>query len=172
MSRPMPETVFELKVLSAAAIPAALERAERYRLLNEPTQAESICLDVLEVDSTNQSALILLLLSLTDQFDDPVSPVERAQAVLPRLESEYHRKYYEGVSYERQARARLHRTAPGGASTAYYLLRQAMNCYEAAEKIRPSGNDESLLRWNTCARTIMSGNLHPSPVDDAIVMLE
>jgi hypothetical protein len=172
MSKTMRETVFELKVLSAAAIPAALERAERYRLLNEPTQAESICLDILEVDSTNQQALILLLLSLTDQFADSVSSVERAQAVLPRLESEYHRKYYQGVCHERQARARLNRTAPGGASTAYYLLRQAMNCYEAAESIRPSGNDESLLRWNTCARTIMSGNLQPSPVDDAIVMLE
>jgi tetratricopeptide (TPR) repeat protein len=172
MSRPMRETVFELKVLSAAAIPAALERAERYRLLNEPTQAESICLDILEVDPKNQSALILLLLSLTDQFDESGSPVERALAVLPRFESEYHRKYYEGVIYERQARARLHRTAPGGATTAYYLLRQAMDCYDAAENIRPSGNDESLLRWNTCARTIMSGNLQPSPVDDAIVMLE
>src|SRR5262249_46249998 len=162
MSKMIRETVFELKVLSAAAIPAALERAERYRLLNEPMLAESICLDILEVEPRNQQALILLFLSLTDQFDDSVSTVERALAVVPRLETEYHRKYYQGVSYERQARARLRRSAPGGASTAYYLLRHAMSYYEAAEDIRPSGNDESLLRWNTCARTIMSGNLQPS----------
>src|SRR4030095_12727633 len=70
MSSATRETEFKLKVLSAAAIPAALERAERYRLLNEPTQAESICLDILEVESQNQPALILLLLSLTDQFSE------------------------------------------------------------------------------------------------------
>jgi hypothetical protein len=169
----MRETEFKLKVLSAAAIPAALERAERYRLLNEPTQAESICLDILEVEAENQPALILLLLSLTDQFGDSPSAVERAFAVLPRLASEYHRVYYRGVNYERQARARLNRTAPGGGSTAYHLLREAMQCYETAENSRPPDNDEALLRWNTCARTIMSGNLRPSLVDDdSITMLE
>jgi hypothetical protein len=166
------ETAFKLKVLSVAAIPAALERAERYRLLNEPTQAESICLDILEADPQNQPALILLLLSLTDQFGDSPSSIERAVALLPRLGNEYHRAYYHGVIYERQARAQLHRTAPGGGSTAYHLLRKAMECYETAENIRPTGNDEALLRWNTCARTIMSGNLQPSPVDDSILMLE
>ena len=172
MSKATSETRFKLKVLSAAAIPAALERAERYRLLNEPMQAESICLDILEVDAENQSAIILLLLSLTDQFGDSASSVERALAVLTRLQTPYQQIYYHGVICERQARARLHLTAPGGASTAYHLLREAMSCYEAAEAIRPSGNDESLLRWNTCARTIMSGDLQPYPADDAILMLE
>jgi hypothetical protein len=47
MSKVTYETEFKLKVLRTGAIPAALERAERYRLLNEPTQAESICLDIL-----------------------------------------------------------------------------------------------------------------------------
>jgi len=159
MSSATRETEFKLKVLSAAAIPAALERAERYRLLNEPTQAESICLDILEVESQNQPALILLLLSLTDQFSESFQSVPRALALLPRLADEYHQAYYQGIIYERQARAQLHRTAPGGGSTAYHLLRQAMECYETAENVRPSGNDEALLRWNTCARFLMS---HPS----------
>jgi hypothetical protein len=172
MSKATRETEFKLKVLSTAAIPAALERAERYRLLNEPTQAESICLDILEVDPENQAALILLLLSLTDQFGDSPSSIQRAGALLPRLASEYHRTYYHGVIYERQARAQLHRSAPGGGSTAYHLLRDAMRRYEAAEKIRPPDNDEALLRWNTCARTIMSRNLQPAPIDDSIAMLE
>jgi hypothetical protein len=172
MSKPMREVEFQLKVLSPAAIPAALERAERYRLLNEPTQAESICLDILEVEPQNQSALILLLLSLTDQFADSHISVQRAQALLPRLATEYHRTYYQGVIYERQARAQLHRSAPGGGSTAYHLLQEAMRRYEAAETIRPSDNDEALLRWNTCARTIVSQNLRPHPMDDAIMMLE
>ena len=35
---------------SKDAVPAALAKAERYRLLNEPGEAESICLDVLQID--------------------------------------------------------------------------------------------------------------------------
>ena len=55
----------ELKKLSKEAIPAALEKAERYRLLNEPGEAESICLDILAIDPENQRAIIMLLLALT-----------------------------------------------------------------------------------------------------------
>jgi hypothetical protein len=171
MSRVSHETEFTLKVLRAGAIPAALERAERYRLLNEPMQAESICLDILKADPANQQALILLLLSITDQFENSHS-VERASALLLRLSDEYHRTYYQGIVYERRARAQLHRSAPGGGTTAYHLLREAMQCYERAETMRPADNDEALLRWNTCARTIMSEHLQPSPADDSITMLE
>ena len=171
MSKPTHETEFQLKALSGRAIPSALERAERYRLLNEPTQAESICLDILAADPENQQAVILLLLSITDQFGKTHS-LERASALLPRLADAYHRSYYQGIIYERQARAQLHRTAPGGGTTAYHLLREAMRCYETAENIRPADNDEALLRWNACARTIMSERLQPSPADDSIMMLE
>jgi len=171
MSKTRHATEFTLKVLRARAIPAALERAERYRFLNEPNQAESICLDILEAEPQNQQALVLLLLSLTDQFRNSHS-VERASSLLLRLTDEYDRAYYRGIVYERQARAQLHRTAPGGGSTAYHLLREAMQCYETAEKIRPADNDETLLRWNTCARTIMSEGLQPSPTEDSITMLE
>ena len=171
MSKATHETEFTLKVLNDRAIPAALERAERYRLLDEPTQAESICLDILAADPENQQAIILLLLSITDQFWKTHSS-ERASALLPRLADEYHRSYYQGIIYERQARSQLHRTAPGGGTTAYHLLREAMQCYETAESLRHADNDEALLRWNTCARTIMSEHLHPSPADDSIMMLE
>jgi hypothetical protein len=171
MSMVTHETEFKLKVLRPRAIPAALERAERYRLLNEPTQAESICLDILEADPENQQALILLLLSLTDQFGNSHS-VERASALLRRLSDEYHRAYYQGIVHERHARTQLYRSAPGGAAIAYNLLREAMQCYEKAETMRPADNDEALLRWNTCARTIMSDQLQPSPPDDSITMLE
>src|SRR5207247_1282312 len=75
--------IFELKPLTQEAIPKALEKAERYRLLKEPAQAESICLDVLQIDPGNQKA----------------------------------------------------------------------------EAIRPAGNDDALLRWNTCAR-ILTRNPH------------
>ncbi|MEO5590639.1 MAG: hypothetical protein ABIS03_13710, partial [Gemmatimonadaceae bacterium] len=42
---------------------------------------------------------------------------------------------------------------------AFDSLREAMRHYEQAEGIRPAGNDDAILRWNTCAR-VMSGNAH------------
>ena len=81
--------MYELKPLSTDAIPAALEKAQRYRLLNEAPEAESICLDVLACDPGNQDALVTLILSITDQFrEDGLSQhVARAQELLPGLDS-------------------------------------------------------------------------------------
>src|SRR6266567_3122341 len=82
--------MFELKRLSEDAIPAALEKALRYRLLNETAEAESICHDVLEIDPENQEALVLLLLALTDRFGKGYAVgVIQAQEVLSRLRSDY-----------------------------------------------------------------------------------
>jgi hypothetical protein len=81
---------FDLKPISREGVPAALRKAERYRLINDPSSAESICRDVLTVDPGNQQALVTLLLAITDQF--------------------------------------------AGAPT--------------------EGNDESILRWNTCVRLL------------------
>jgi hypothetical protein len=154
---------FELKSLSESAIPFALERAERYRLLNEPSQAESICLDVLNIDSDNQTALITLLLALTDQFGGDVSPA-RARELLPVLKGEYERAYYAGIISERSARARLKQGLRGASSVAYNEFLDAMRRYEEAETLRPGGNDDSILRWNTCARTLMRNrDLRPQP---------
>ena len=50
----------ELKPISKEAIPSALAKAERYRLLNEPRLAESICRDVLRTDAGNQQGLVIL----------------------------------------------------------------------------------------------------------------
>lgn len=154
---------FELKSLSAAAIPEALEKAERYRLLAEPWQAESICLDILRVDPENQAALVTLLLSLTDQFGREVT-VGRAREVLPKIQGEYERAYYSGIILERSARARLKQGNPAAGFKAYQELVDAMRFYEQAEASRPPGNDDSLLRWNTCARTLMRNReLRPQP---------
>lgn len=49
-------------------IPQALAKAERYRLLNEPAESESICGDILAADPGNQRALVWLLLSIADQM--------------------------------------------------------------------------------------------------------
>jgi hypothetical protein len=139
----------ELKKLAPEAVPRAIEKAERYRFLNEPAEAESICLDVLQIEPQNQQALIVLILALTDQFQQSL-PAKQAQDLLPRLQGEYERAYYAGIIYERLARAQFdtHRNTRAG----YHWLHAAMECYEKAESLRPPGNDDAILRWNTCAR--------------------
>lgn len=148
--------VFELKTLSKEAVPRTLAKAERYRLLNEPGEAESICRDALAVDPGNQDALVMLLLALTDQFGDAAAAaVTEAWACAHQIRNEYDRAYYSGIIHERRANAQLRRAAPNGGPRAYEWLREAMSWYERAEAIRPPGNDDALLRWNTCARLIM-----------------
>ena len=42
--------MLELKPISREAIPGALDKAERYRVLNESREADSICSDNVQVD--------------------------------------------------------------------------------------------------------------------------
>jgi len=146
---------FELKDISPEAVSRALAKAERYRLLNEPGEAESICRDVLNIEPDNQEALTSLVLALTEQFHDDVSTVVEARATVGRLRDEYERTYYSGIVAERRAKARLRHGMPGCGPQAYEWLREAMHLYEKAEGIRPAGNDDARLRWNACARLIM-----------------
>ncbi len=145
----------DLKSITAAGVTPALEKAERYRLLNDPTAAETIGLDVLEVEAGNQRALVTLLLARTDQFGSGHGAgVAEAREVLPRLGDPYLQAYYAGVIAERRGRALLASTGVGGPQMAADWFREAMEHYEAAEAIRPAGNDDALLRWNTCARIL------------------
>ena len=147
---------FELKTLSPEAVPRALAKAERYRLLNEPGEAESICRDALQAEPENQDAVVTLLLAVTDQFDDEAaSAVGEAWKCAEQIRGEYDRAYYSGIIWERRAKARLRRGVPDCGPRAYEWLVEAMSWYERAESIRPAGNDDALLRWNTCARLIM-----------------
>ena len=166
--------MFELKPLSPESIAAALEKALRYRLLNEPREAESICRDIIEVDPKSQGALTNLILALTDQLTTRGAKCgDEARSLLPRLEDEYEGAYYAGIICERRAKAQLSRQSPGSGFVAYDLLRDAMDWYEKAERVRPAGNDDAILRWNTCARLIMeSEHIRPHPEDDFQPMLE
>jgi hypothetical protein len=155
-----PLTMSELKRLSREAIPAALEKAERYRLLNEPGEAESICLDVLHADPENQSALITLLLAVTDRFGKGYGVGDtQTKELLSRVKGDYERAYYSGILAERRAKAKLAQGTPGSRHYAYDGFRDAMNWFEKAEGLRPAGNDDALLRWNTCARIIEKNRL-------------
>ena len=143
--------MFALKPLHRDAIESALAKAERYRLLNEPGEAESICLDVLEVDPANQPARITLLLALTDQFADEPRAYQRARQALDSLSSDYDRAYYGGMIAERRAKAQIGRRT-GTTVGIHEWVREAMECYERAEAVRPHGNDDARLRWNACVR--------------------
>ena len=155
---------FTLKALTHAGVPAALDKAHRYRLLNEPEQAESICHDVLRVEPDNQDALASLILAITDRFAGP-RPAKPGQAreLLPKLRGEYEREYYAGLIDEREGIAWLRSGLPHSGSAAYVCFREAMARFERAEAIRPPGNDDAVLRWNFCARAIMT---HPGVVPD------
>ena len=165
--------MFDLKPLSKEAIPTAIEKAMRYRLLNEPGEAESICLDVLCADPKNQEALVILLLALTDRFGKGYAISDtQVHEVLAQLQSEYDRTYYAGIIYERKAKAKLDQGGLGSGFAAYELLHEAMSCYEKAEVMRPAGNDDALLRWNACARIIARNKLVARPKESFEPSLE
>jgi hypothetical protein len=141
-----------LMPVSPEGIPRALSKAETYRFLNEPWQAESICRDVLAIDPGNQSALILLVLSLTDQFEHGVTAKEVLQ-IAASLVNEYHRAYYSGIIHERQAITEFRRHPDWRSRRqAHILFQNAMESYQQARAIRPPDNDDASLRWNACVR--------------------
>lgn len=157
---------FKLKPISKEAVPRAIQKAERYRLINQSWAAESICRDVLEIDPTNQQVLVMLVLALTDQLaDGHASLMKAVHETLPRITDPYQRAYYTGIASERSGQAHLHRGEMGSGGMAYDALREAMSWYEKAEAIRPAGNDDSILRWNTCARLIASHSHITAPIE-------
>lgn len=147
---------FDLKPLSADGVAAALDRAKHYRLLNEPWEAESICRDILLVDDSHQEAAVVLLLALTDQLPRDGAETE-CRELIGRLSDGYQRSYYLGLLRERKAKAQMHMGV--NPHVPYDGFRQAMDAYEQAIALAPSGNQDAVLRWNTCARIIMTQGL-------------
>ena len=153
--------MFELKPISPDAVASAIEKAKRYRLLNEPGAAESICLDILAIEPNNQEALVDLVLAMSDRFGkDYAVGDSRIQDFLSQITDDYERIYYTGIVYERRAKAVLHK----GGLNAYELFGRRSECFEKAEAIRPAGNDDAILRWNGCARVITRNNLAPREI--------
>jgi hypothetical protein len=147
--------MLELKKISKQAIPRALAKAERYRLLNEPHEAESICRDVLRTEPRNQEAVVALVLALTDQFGSRHgADMSKARDALAQVTDEYERSYYGGIIYERWAKAQFEAHVP--THLALDWVEEAMTLYERAEALRPGGNDDAVLRWNSCLRFIES----------------
>jgi hypothetical protein len=145
----------KLKSISKAGIPEAVAKVELYRYLNEPEEAESICRDILAIDPENQLARRLMGLAITDQFIGATSDrYIEAQSIFQSLRDPYEQMYYSGLLHERRAKAQLlvgyspHILLP--------LFEEAMRCFAEAEKTRPAGNDDCILRWNRCVRLLES----------------
>jgi hypothetical protein len=159
----------ELKRLRKDALPAAMTKAERYRLLGEAREAESICRDILAVDPAHAEAQILLILTLSDQFIHRLGETwTEATALTGTLADGYARAYYDGILHERRAKAHLKSGRAGARRGAYDDFRHAMTLFEEAAAKAPAGDDGALLRWNTCARIL---NAHPEiapGIDDTV----
>ena len=145
----------KLKTISKSGIPEAIAKAELYRYLNEPEEAESICRDVLTTDPMHMLGLRTLGLAITDQFTGgPADRYAEVEAIFHRLAEPYERMYYMGLLCERRVKAQLRSgRAP---HTLLPLLEKALQCFGEAEKIHPPGNDDAILRWNRCVRILQS----------------
>jgi hypothetical protein len=144
--------MFELKPISHDSVAGALAKVERYRLLNEPSAAESICHDILQIEPGNQAATINLILALTDQIPHDTRAFADALATVSHLDSPYDRAYYAGIAWERRAKARYQAGGPGAHRYVYEWIVTALQLFETAEPLRLQGNDDALLRWNACIR--------------------
>jgi hypothetical protein len=86
--------MIQLKKISKESVSSALEKAERYRLLNEPSLTESICADILEIDPRNSKAIVTLLLAITDQFGSTAVMTSIAQDILAEELSDEYQQHY------------------------------------------------------------------------------
>jgi hypothetical protein len=144
--------MFTLKPISRDSVDGSLAKAERYRLLNEPNEAESICRDILEIDPANREARVSLILSLTDQIQQDSGAFPGAVSAISGLDGQYDRAYYSGIAWERRAKA-VHGTgAQGSGGYIYEWLVRALHLFEEAQRLRPANNDDAILRWNACVR--------------------
>lgn len=148
--------MIELKTLKPEAISFALGKAKRYRFLNEPDDAESICLDILATEPDNQEALITLLLSLTDKFaQSGLNPsFNQAKTLVARLGTSFCKSYYMGIIYERRAKFHLKQGGPGAGASSYDWFVKAMDMYNEAQSGCDPKNQDAILRWNSCARIL------------------
>jgi tetratricopeptide (TPR) repeat protein len=143
----------KLKTISKNGIAEAISKAELYRYLNEPEEAESICHDILVVEPEHQLALRLLGLTITDQFTgESTDRYADAGSTFQRLTDPYERLYYTGLLCERRAKAQMRAGRPPRMLAG--LFKEAMRYFEEAEKMRPPGNDDAMLRWNRCVRLL------------------
>jgi len=168
------DAVLTLKTITPKAVTAAIEKAKQYRLLNEPQEAESICMDVLAIAPDNQEALITMLLAVTDSLDADLGlSFDKAQGIIKKLGDQYCQAYYSGIICERRAKAHLKKGGPGAGRVAYDWLTKAMAAYDRALTSCDPGNQDAVLRWNACARIINANpSVKPDETDNTEMLLD
>ncbi len=144
---------YKLKPISSAGIAEATIKADRYRNLNEPEEAESICRDILAIEPSNQTALRLLGLAITDQFIGvSADRFREANEIFQKLADPYERIYHMGLLCERRAKSQLYAGQPP--HTLLPLFEHALEFFQEASTLSPPGNDDAILRWNRCVRLL------------------
>ena len=66
----------------------------------------------------------------------------------------------------------MDQNTPYSGGMAHDFLSSALEHYEAAAGMRPAGNDDALLRWNTCARLMNSHGVAPHQDEPGETLLE
>ncbi len=164
-----------LKTIAVESVPSALEKAQQYRRINEPNEAESICLDILAVVPDHQEAMKTLLLALTDKFTDyGLNPsFEQAEKIVAKLDTSHLKAYYSGIIYERRGKYHLKKGGPGANSLAYGWLAKAMESFNQAMMEGDPKNQEAVLRWNSCVRIINSNpNMQSDETNERELLLD
>ena len=158
----------KLKTISKSGIAEAVSKAELYRYLHEPEEAESICRDILAADPKHMLGLRTLGLAITDQFTGgPGDRYAEVENIFESLSDRYERLYYIGILCERRVKAQLR--AGRAPHTLLPLLEKALQCFAEAEQIHPPGNDDAILRWNRCVRLLQS---HPDFEAEEVISFE
>lgn len=84
---------------------------------------------------------------------------KRVMTLVDALAEEYDQLYYRGLVSERHGRAMLN--ASMSRPFAYEHFHEALQWYGKAQALRPEDNDDAILRWNDCLRTVMRERLEP-----------
>ena len=91
------------------------------------------------------------------QISSPDAASDRyreTEEIFRQLQDPYERLYYTGILHERRAKAQLNAGQLPHSLVA--LFDQALHSFAEAERIRPSGNDDAILRWNRCVRLLQN----------------
>ena len=121
----------------------------------------------LVLEPENTEAIVTHVLAITDQFGSGrAEDLRRAGIAVVRLSDAYKHAYYNGIICERWAKSILERAMPRAHEMAFEWIDKALGWYEKAERLRVPGNDEAILRWNTCVRMLQrDANLKPREVE-------
>ena len=88
--------------------------------------------------------------------------MRRARETLARLTDDYERAYYAGLICERLAKAALDHRAPGSRFIGLRRAARGDGVVREGGGDPPGGDDDAILRWNTCAR-LLNQSPHIAP---------